>query len=134
NIQKTFNVHLRQYQRPDGSGFRAPDMEPSVDLDVPLLYVSGLDNFVLPRSHYTKKTTNDLRMAGTSKNNLVAKSKIENQSGVFSNAGGPGSVALTDGTNNYNAFIGYDFRNAYGIPPGLTGNGQSLGLFELDGY
>ena len=134
SIQKVFNVHLHHYQRPDGSVFRAPDAEPSVDLDVPLLYVSGLDNFVLPHSHYTKKTTSDLRITGTSKNNLGVKSEIENKSGVFSNAGGPGSVALTDGTNNYNAFIGYDFRNGYGIPSGLTGNGQSLGLFELDGY
>ena len=44
DIQKAFHVHLRRFQRPDGSEFRAPEDEPSVDLDIPLLYVAGLDN------------------------------------------------------------------------------------------
>lgn len=48
-IQKTFHVHLHNYKRTDGSLFHAPDTEPSVDLDVPLSHISGLDNHFINR-------------------------------------------------------------------------------------
>jgi len=134
DIQKAFHVRLRRYQRPDGSEFRAPEGEPSVDLDIPLLYVAGLDNYVLPHPNYFRKQTQPLTVKSP-KETMAQPKRALGESGFTSSAGGPGSVPLTDGHgNNYYAFIGTDFRNAYGIPSGLTGNGQSLGLFELDGY
>lgn len=47
-IGKAFHVNLHYYRRPDKSLFYAPDAEPSVELDVPLLHVSGLDNYHRP--------------------------------------------------------------------------------------
>jgi subtilase family serine protease len=48
NIEKAFNIHLYNYRRPDGSVFFAPDSEPSIDIDVPVLHISGLDNTFTP--------------------------------------------------------------------------------------
>jgi subtilase family serine protease len=51
NIESAFHVALNIYQHPtEGRTFYAPDREPSVDLDVPLLHISGLDNYTLPRA------------------------------------------------------------------------------------
>ena len=50
DIEKTFQVKLHVYQHPtEGRTFYAPDVEPSLDLAVPVLTVSGLDNFAVPR-------------------------------------------------------------------------------------
>lgn len=50
DIQNTFHIRLHNYKRSDGSLFYANDTEPSVDLDVPLLHISGLNNFDRPRA------------------------------------------------------------------------------------
>jgi hypothetical protein len=49
SIENAFHVNLNVYQRADGTQFYALDQEPSVDLSVPLLHVSGLDNYFVPR-------------------------------------------------------------------------------------
>ena len=50
NIQKAMHVTMRVYQHPkEARQFYAPDVEPSVDLTVPILSISGLDNYSLPR-------------------------------------------------------------------------------------
>lgn len=50
DIEKAFHITLRLYQHPaEARTFYAPDSEPSVDGNVPILDISGLDNFVLPR-------------------------------------------------------------------------------------
>jgi hypothetical protein len=107
-VEKVFHVALRVYRHPtEDRNFFAPDGEPSVDLGVPILHVSGLDNFTIPRPAILKK--NSL------KNNL---------SGVKPASGsGPGGL-----------YMGNDFRAAY--VPGVTldGAGQSVALLELDGY
>ncbi|HTU40058.1 MAG TPA: protease pro-enzyme activation domain-containing protein [Candidatus Aquilonibacter sp.] len=51
SIENAFHVTLNIYQHPtEGRTFYAPDREPSVDLDVPLLHISGLDNYTLPQA------------------------------------------------------------------------------------
>ena len=41
---------MRVYQHPvEARTFFAPDVEPSLDLDTPVLAISGLDNYVRPR-------------------------------------------------------------------------------------
>ncbi|MFZ0322294.1 MAG: S53 family peptidase [Candidatus Sulfotelmatobacter sp.] len=48
NIESAFHVSLGVYQHPtEGRTFFAPDREPTVDLDVLLLHISGLDNLSL---------------------------------------------------------------------------------------
>jgi uncharacterized repeat protein (TIGR01451 family) len=49
DIQKTLHVQLNLYQHPtEKRTFFAPDAEPSLDLAVPVLAISGLDNYVVP--------------------------------------------------------------------------------------
>lgn len=50
DVEKAFHLNMRVYKHPrDTRTFRAPDAEPSVDLAVPLLSISGLDDCNLPR-------------------------------------------------------------------------------------
>jgi subtilase family serine protease len=49
NIEKAFQVKMGLYQHPiEKRTFYSPDREPSLDLGVPVLHISGLDNFTLP--------------------------------------------------------------------------------------
>jgi len=49
DVERAFHVSINQYQDPKSSRtFYAPDTAPSLDLDVPVLAVSGLDNYFLP--------------------------------------------------------------------------------------
>ena len=49
-VEKVFHVTLRVYRHPtENRTFYAPDTEPSIDFDIPILHVTGLDNFALPR-------------------------------------------------------------------------------------
>ncbi|MGA2176425.1 MAG: protease pro-enzyme activation domain-containing protein [Verrucomicrobiota bacterium] len=50
DLREVFHVNMKLYRHPsEARSFYAPDAEPSIDLGVPLLHVSGLDNYVLPR-------------------------------------------------------------------------------------
>ncbi len=106
NIESAFHVTLGVYQHPTESRtFYAPDREPSMDLDAPILHISGLDNFSLPHAKNIR-TTQQLSSGG-----------------VKTTGSGPGGD-----------FIGSDMRAAYYGSGLLTGKGQSVGLFELAGY
>jgi kumamolisin len=108
DVERVFHVKLNLYRHPtENRSFLAPDREPTLDLNVPVLRVSGLDNFVLPYSKLKAPVAND-----------------------------PDSRAKT-GSGPDNNFIGSDFRAAYygsGTKAALTGAGQSVGLFEFAGY
>jgi len=48
-VEQALHVTLRTYQHPtEHRLFYAPDGEPSLALGVPLLHISGLDNYALP--------------------------------------------------------------------------------------
>jgi len=107
-IEKVFHLTMRVYQHPtEARTFYAPEVEPSLDLAVPVLDISGLNNYAVP---HPKKL---IRKPGSKANNATP------------NVGsGPGG-----------AYTGYDFRAAY--LPGVTnliGAGQAVGLLEFDGY
>jgi subtilase family serine protease len=105
NIEKAFHVAMGVYQHPtENRTFYAPDREPTVDLAVPVLHISGLDNFTLPHAKNVKHVQ---------------------ETGVAAKATGSGP----DGE-----FVGSDMRAAYYGSGPLTGTGQSIGLFELAGY
>ncbi len=107
DIERVFRVTMRRYPHPkEARLFFAPDAQPSLDFAGPVLQVSGLDDYVIPRPM-----------------NLTAR-RIDKAAGVRSNAGsGP------DGT-----YMGIDFRAAYVPGVSLTGSGQSVGLVEFDGF
>jgi PKD repeat protein len=49
NIEKAFNVTLLVYPHPtENRNFYAPNVDPAVALAVPLLHISGLENYALP--------------------------------------------------------------------------------------
>jgi subtilase family serine protease len=51
DVENAFHLTLGVYQHPtENRTFYAPDREPTVDLEVPLLHIDGLDNFSLPRT------------------------------------------------------------------------------------
>jgi hypothetical protein len=105
DIQKTFHVTLRTYRHPrEAREFYAPDAEPSVDFAVPILHISGLDNYSLPHP--------DLKVMPH----------------------GVGTVTPNDGSGPGGTYRGYDFRTAYVPGTTLTGTGQSVGLVEFDGF
>lgn len=115
DVEKAFHVHMVTYQHPvEARTFFAPDVEPSLDLTIPVLAVSGLDSYVRPHPHIHPVNTSSL-------------TKVRPLGGGGSGGGGGGG-------GNSGPFEGYDFRDAYA--PGTTqdGTGQSVGLFELFGF
>jgi len=55
DIEKAFHVTMSVYQHPTESRtFYAPEQEPTLDLNVTVLHISGLDNFTLPTSKMVK--------------------------------------------------------------------------------
>jgi hypothetical protein len=108
NIESAFHVTLRTYRHPtENRMFYAPDSEPSLDLATPVLHISGLDNYVLPRPMSLRQSLP---------------------------AGSTGPVAAT-GSGPAGTYMGNDFRAAYMPGVTLTGTGQSVALLEFDsGY
>jgi subtilase family serine protease len=105
NVESAFHVTLGVYQHPtEGRTFYAPDREPTVEVDVPLLHVSGLDNYTLPRAK-------NIRSAQP-----------------------PNGMSKTTGSGPGGDFIGSDMRAAYYGSGSLKGAGQAVGLFEYAGY
>jgi subtilase family serine protease len=103
DVEKALHVTLRTYQHPtEKREFYAPDTEPALDLAVPLLNITGLDNYHLPH-HVTNRKPVQATAHG-------AKPKA---------ASGPYGYAPAD------------LRNAYVPGTTLTGAGQNVGLLEL---
>ena len=105
-IEAAFHVTIEVYQHPtEHRTFYAPNVEPSLNLAVPILGISGLNNYDLPRPR------------------LNATPIAEGQKGTHLTGSGP------NGT-----YIGYDFRAAYAPGAPFAGTGQTVGLVEFDGY
>jgi subtilase family serine protease len=109
-IRKTFHVNLNNYGRPDGSVFRSPDAEPSLDMDLPVLSITGLDNYARP--------SRKLHKMSNPENSIVENSRTKNGTGL----GG--------------LYQGMDFRDAYvpGLSASTNGAGQRIGLVEFNGF
>jgi autotransporter-associated beta strand protein len=106
-IEKAFHINLRVYPHPtEAREFYAPDAEPQLELAVPVLHVSGLDNFLVPRA-LSHPTPSNARPAGA----------------IPASGSGP--------SGNY---AGPDFRAAYAPGVTNTGAGQAVGLLEFQGY
>ena len=107
DVQKAFHVTLRLYQHPtEARQFFAPDVEPSLDLQTPVLAIAGLNDYVKPHPKYHVLSP-------------VPGAKPRN-----------GSYQ----PNGADLFMGSDFRHAFAPGVTLTGAGQTVGLEEFDGY
>ena len=107
-VEKVFHVKLNVYRHPtENRMFFAPDTEPSIDFNVPILHVGGLDNFFMPRPASSKK-----------------KSLNDGRSGVAPALGsGPGG-----------SYMGNDFRQPTLRAVCSTAPASPSALLELDGY
>ena len=107
DIERTLHVVLRTYRHPtEGRVFHAPDVEPSLDLSIPVLAVHGLDDYAVPHPA-------DLR----------PMPQVPTAGATLQAGSAPGG--------NY---WGADFRAAYLPGVALTGAGQLVALLEMDGY
>ena len=107
DVEKTFAVRLNRYQHPTESRtFFAPDAAPTVTGDVPVLEVSGLDNYALPKPSSLQTQTHT--------------ANARPQPLVGSAPGGD--------------YMGDDYRKVYVPGVTLTGAGQSIGLLQFNGY
>ena len=109
DVERAFHLKMYTYRHPtENRTFYAPDIEPSLDLNVSVLHISGLNNFSLPRPRLSSVTA-------------------INQQYYQSTA--PNAGAGPSGT-----YMGNDFRAAYAPGVSLNGSGQSVGLLQFDGY
>ncbi|MGA7830605.1 MAG: protease pro-enzyme activation domain-containing protein [Terracidiphilus sp.] len=105
-VNKAFNVSMNSYQHPtENRTFYSPDREPSLNLSVQVAHIAGLNNYSIPRPMVRKAQA---RQA------LVSNSVI---------GSGPGG-----------SYLPSDMRAAYYGSGALTGEGQTVGIFEEDGY
>ena len=117
--ENTFHLRINKYlskiKNSDGTSisFYAPDAEPRVDAPIAdkIVTISGLDNLSNKFRHYSQ----------------LPSPKALPQGNFGS---GPGGLAPSDVVQAYNLQSVYDNLNA--VP--ANGPGQSIGLFELDGY
>lgn len=105
-IENTFHTHVTLWEHPTRGQFFAPDSDPWIDAGVTIQDVTGLDNFTLPRPMDIKATP------------LASATPLAGATGS-----GPSGL-----------YLGKDFRAAYVPSVTMTGAGQTIGLFELDGF
>jgi hypothetical protein len=105
-IEQTFQVHLREYPHPtEHRKFYAPDSEPMVPADLPVLHVAGLDNYSLPRPLLKRR-----------------ESASTTPVTAYATGSGPGGD-----------FTGKDFRAAYASGVTNTGLGQYIAIVDVGG-
>jgi subtilase family serine protease len=114
DIERAFNVTLNTYSRLDGGKFYAPDQEPSVDLDVPILHVSGLDNSSIFHHHNTPGN-----LPTKNSNTINNRQKIKPSNGTGGDCG------------QGNTYIGNDFRNIYVPCTSLDGHRANGCTFRI---
>ena len=108
DVERALHVKLNNYRHPtENRTFYAPDSEPSLDLAVPILHISGLNNYSLPRPRYVTKPL----------------ASPQNESPNANTGSGPSGT-----------FMGNDFRAVYASGVTLNGSGQIVGLLQFDGY
>lgn len=127
-IERALHLKLRLYQHPyEARTFYSPDKEPAADSRIPILSISGLDDFSTPRP---MDLQSDLKWKAT------ANAKPTWSIGQSSAAKTGGQPAILDATGSgpSGAFLGPDFRAAYAPGVHLDGTGESVGLLQFDNY
>jgi uncharacterized repeat protein (TIGR03803 family) len=138
DIERALHLNLRLYLHPtQPRAFYSPDVEPSLDARIPILSISGLDDFFLPRPMDLKTQR---RLSLLASGNPVPAWQNHpsppgaNSSSTFPYDTGPKLALNATGSGPSGTFIGTDFRAAYAPGVLLDGTGESIGLFELDTY
>ncbi len=104
-LERVLNVKFGLYRRAtEDRTFIAPDREPTLDLDVKVLHIVGLDDETLPTNRFVKRT------------------------------GADAGASPVQGSAPGGWYLGSDIRAAYYGNGPLRGTGQSVGLMELAAY
>lgn len=107
DVERVLNIRLNLFRHPtENRNFMAPDREPTLALDVPVLSITGLNNFQRPFPKLVGPGNGRARRGGT--------------------GSGPGGNFI--GSDFRAAYYGT------GLKATLIGKGQSVGLMELEGY
>jgi len=105
DIENAFHIKLLRYRHPlESRNFFAPDKNPSINSQLPIADVSGLNNFARPRPRVHKVEP------------------------------GTVAASARTGSGTGGTYLGSDFRAAYLPGVTLTGAGQIVGLVAFDGY
>lgn len=114
-VEQAFQVHLLLYRHPTKNHtYHAPDAEPSVDVDVPIQGVNGLNDFEPPHPIGFHQTSLKRIAHGTQSSSIAHGNQT--------------------GSGPFGFFLGSDMRAAYYGGTALTGAGQAVGLFEFGPY
>jgi len=106
-IDRALHIKLTDYRHPtEDRSFFAPDREPTVDLGVPLLKITGLTDVNLPHNHMRR---------GTVMQQIKA-------------------LAHAEGSGPSGNYVPSDIRAAYYGSGSLTGAGQTVAIFSFEGY
>ena len=109
-INRALHVNMTAYRHPtEGRAFFAADRTPTLDLSVPVLAITGLDDFSKPAPRIKYGTPEQIAAAV----------------GPNGNAGGSGPSGN---------FMPSDMRAAYYGTGPLTGAGQTVGIFSFEPY
>ncbi|HEY0178643.1 MAG TPA: S53 family peptidase [Dokdonella sp.] len=104
-VDRALHVTMQSYRHPsENREFFAPDREPTLDLAVPVLAITGLDDFTLPKP-------------------------MHKQGAML-----PGPVPAASGSGPRGNFLPSDMRAVYYGSGPLTGAGQTVGIFSFEGY
>ena len=118
-VEAAFGVRLHRYQAADGRVFHAPDTDPAVPASLVgrLSGVIGLDNFNVRHPYFRSRIP-------------ALKPRI-----LKPLIGGADPRAEIGSDPNTGALTPSDIKAAYGLSQTpLTGAGQTLAVYELDGY
>src|SRR5205085_7737841 len=117
--EQAFQVQINNYRSTTGHEFFANDSNPSLPVDIaPLIAsVSGLDNTVQYQRHPLTSSVNVTLKSQSSASVACPQSGSTNQPTSYT----PSQIATA-----------YDFTKFYNA--GVLGDGQSVGLLELDGF
>jgi len=106
-INRALHVQISNYRHPtENRMFFAPDREPTMDLRVPLLDITGLTN-IAPHMNHLRR--------GSESEHVDAISRVQ-------------------GSGPSGEYLPSDMRAAYYGSGPLTGAGQTVGIFSYDGY
>ncbi|HEX7817449.1 S53 family serine peptidase [Dyella sp.] len=106
-INRALHIKLTNYRHPtENRNFYAPDREPTVDLGVSLLKITGLTDVTLPHNH-------------------MKRGSIAQEMRALAKASGSGP------SGNYTPT---DIRKAYYGSGSLNGAGQTVAVFSFEGY
>jgi kumamolisin len=150
-VGRAFGVQFQNYLAPDGSTFRAPTSEARVPVAIAarLAAVLGLDTTYHIRKHIVRRPANPFVPEPFPPDGGIAPQGggIVPQDGVITPLGGgmggihiqPHGGTLTGpdgGLSPFGIQVAYDLADPTtgNSLTGQTGKGQTLGLYELDGY